>query len=261
MAISKKRDAINEIFKELYEKSPQKKVLEFNNETVKEVTGKKFRNQFDATKFETSEKRPELLKKHGFFIIHLGKGNHAFVKGEGYHKFEQIKDVIKWKAPMSVIDAISDSEAQSISTAFNDKIIHDFLFGDTNKEILVHTARRSRVSYRVKINGETLETDKLQIELDGIFETKDTIATVEAKNQDHGEFEIRQLFSVMKYFEIKKCLIPKKIRHLFLIRIKKRGESYFKIYEYEFMDTENPNSIKLVKCKKYDLSQFTSHSL
>jgi hypothetical protein len=98
----------------------------------------------------------------------------------------------------------------------------------------------------------------LQIEMDGIYETENTIASVEVKNTEHKDFEIRQLFVAMKYFEMlkDKGTIPKevKIRQLFLIRFKKRQENYFELYEYEFTDKSNPNSIKLVKCKRYNIS-------
>ncbi len=255
--ISEKRKAINKIFKDLRDASPDSNVLEFDNNKVKEVTGTLFRNQFDATKFDSYKALPNLLKENGFFIVHLGKGRHAFVKGEGFHKFEKIKEIIDWDlSTKSYIDKISQSEAQSASTAFNDQIVHDFIFGDIKKDVLVHTARRARVSYNFNINKTSLRADTLQIEIDGLFESKDTIATVEVKNVEHEDFEIRQLFSAMKYFEMlkEKKEIPEnvKIRHLFMIRIRKKDKNYFKVYEYKFTDKEDPNSIKFVKCKRYN---------
>ena len=148
--VSVKRDVIHTIFTKLKSENPNRKSYEFNNEKVKAISGTTFMNQFDATKFDSSKLLPEILKNEGFFIVHLGKGKHAFVKGEGYHKFEKISDIKKWKITKSVIDNISDSEAQSASTAYNEGIIQDFLFGDKNKKLKVHTARRSRTSYNFK---------------------------------------------------------------------------------------------------------------
>ncbi len=90
--MSKKREAINKIFQRHYSKKSGNDMYEFHNDEVKEVTANSFRNQFDATKFDSSEKLPSLLKENGYFIIHLGNGKHAFVKGEGFHKLE-IKDI------------------------------------------------------------------------------------------------------------------------------------------------------------------------
>jgi len=259
--LSSKRKVIDTIFKELKQKYPKSNILNFHNDKVKEVSSRekiKFSNQFDATKFDSKRLLPISLQNENFFIVHLGKGEHAFVKGEGYHKLEPIKTIKEWDSGKSVIDPISKSEAQSASTAFNDKLIHDFLFGDKRRDIKLHTARRSRISYEFVINGMSLRTDKLQIEIDGIYESEEdkTIAIVEVKNQDHEDFEIRQLFSSMKYFE--KMLgwqIPNeyKIRILFMKRIQNKEQDTFRIYEYYFEDKFNPNSIKFIKSIEYNI--------
>jgi len=257
---SEKRIAINKIFEELHKKSPQSNVLRFDNNKVKEVTGVQFRNQFDATKYDSYKSLPHLLKKHGFFIIHLGQGEHAFVKGEGFHKFEEVTDIVDWdKFTENYMDKISKSEAQSASTAFNDQIIHDFLFDDINKDVLIHTARRAKTHYSFKIGYEKLDTGILQIEMDAVYECGDTIVPVEVKNIEHDDFEIRQLFSSMKYFEMwkEKGIIPQnmKIRLLFMIRVRKKEKNYYKMYEYRFKDKNDPNSIELIKCKKYKIKR------
>ena len=202
MAQSYKRDVIATIFNRLRNEYPKSAVLQFNNGEVKKVSGSDFGNQFDATKFDSLILLPKEVRENGFFIVHLGKGNHAFVKGEGYHKFEKIKTIKEWKSGTSAIDQTSESEAQSASTAFNDKMIHDFLFEDKHKDIKLHTARRAKISYECVINGILIKADKLQIEIDGIYELEEnkTIAVVEVKNKEYEDFEIRQLFSTMKYF-------------------------------------------------------------
>ena len=260
MVQSYKRDVIATIFNRLRKEYPKSSILKFNNEEVKKVSGSTFSNQFDATKFDSSILLPKEVKENGFFIVHLGKGNHAFVKGEGYHKFEKIKTIKEWNAGTSVIDLISESEAQSASTAFNDKIIHDFLSEDKKKDIKLHTARRARISYEYVVNGIPIQTDKLQIEMDGIYELEEdkTIAIVEVKNKEFEDFEIRQLFSTMKYFEkMMGWKIPNdyKIRLIFLVRIRGKKEDKFRIYEYSFVDKLNPNSIKFVKAVEYNITK------
>ncbi|MBS3056604.1 MAG: hypothetical protein J4473_04175 [Candidatus Aenigmarchaeota archaeon] len=90
----------------------------------------------------------------------------------------------------------------------------------------VHTARRSKVSFSFKVNSSKLHADKQQIEIDGIFETKSgMIVTVEAKNVEHEDFEIRQLFSIKKYFDI--------------------------------MDNEDINSIKFIQVVQYNINMKT----
>ncbi len=254
---SAKREVIHTIFSKLKVDNPGKNVYFFNNEKVKELSGSEFMNQFDATKFDSSHLLPESLRNEEFFIVHLGKGNHAFVKGKGYHDFEEVTDIKKWKITESVIDNISDSEAQSASTAYNEGIIQDFIFEDRNKKLKIHTARRSKTSYKFIVNNEELFTDGLQIELDGIFESENTIATVEVKNVEHDDFEIRQLFNHLKYFEKLKQekKIPNNyiIKTIFIVRIKKGANNFFRLYEYKFNDNQRLNSIELVKSRQYNI--------
>lgn len=255
MAVSKKRDSIDKLFHSLWEANKGKSVIRFDNTKLKEITrDTKFMNQFDATKFESAEKLPASLKEHGYFIVHLGKGNHAFVKGNGYHTFEKIT---KWKdmiAGRSVVDAIGFSEAGAISFAANEGIIQDFL---KEENLRIHTARRSRVSFKFKIKNEVLHADKQQIEIDGMFESRDgsMVAAVEAKNIDIEDFEIRQLFSIHHYFKYLKAAgkLPRdtKVRILFLVRKMEEKINLFKVFEYRFESDMNLNSIKLVKAIGY----------
>lgn len=256
MEVGEKRKVLDEIFQELKKKDPKGNILKFHNNLVKKISSDKFRNQFDVTKCDTPDLLPKSVVNAGYFIVHLGNGNHVFVKGEGYHKFEKINEIKKWKVKKSVIDDISESEAQSASTAFSNHIIHDFLFADKDIDLTLHTARRARVSYKFKVNGEWLDAQALQIEFDGIYEStdKETIATIEVKNKDNSSFEIRQLFSAMKYCEAK---IPKnyKIRLLFLVRNKTKKDDVFNLYEYRFKDKDELTSIEFVRAKSYQIEK------
>jgi len=257
---SKKRNSINILFNKLYEKSQKAKVIEFTNTELKIVTqDTKFMNQFDATKFDSSDLLPESLKQNGYFIVHLGKGKHAFVKGEGYHKFEKITKIKNIDVTKSVIDDAGNSEAGAVSFIYNEGIIQDFL---GIKDIKVHTARRSKVSFSFEVNGSNLHADKQQIEIDGIFETKDgMIVTIEAKNVEHADFEIRQLFSIKKYFDMlmEKGDIPKgtNLRLLFSVRLRNEKQNLCRLYEYKFTDNEDINSIKFVQAIQYSINTKT----
>lgn len=257
---SKKRNSINILFNKLYEKNPNAKVIEFTNIELKTVTqDTQFMNQFDATKFDSSDLLPESLKRNGYFIVHLGKGKHAFVKGEGYHKFEEITKMKNMNVSKGVIDEIGNSEAAAVSFIYNEGIIQDFL---GVKDLKVHTARRSKVSFSFKINGSKLYADKQQIEIDGIFEIKDEmIVTVEVKNVEHADFEIRQIFSIKKYFDMlmEKERIPRStnLRLLFLVRLRNEKQDICRLYEYKFADDEDMNSIRFVQAVQYNINLST----
>jgi hypothetical protein len=255
---SKKRLVISNIFNKLFSKKPNQNYYIFDNSMVKEESLKvKFSNQFDATKYDSMKLLPPVLKEKGYFIIHLGKGNHAFVKGKGYHTFEPIQETVDWPIKMSIFNKIGTSEASTVSDAFNTRIIHDFIFGDVKKELFVHTARRSKTSFDLEFDGDTLHADKLQIEIDGFYESEDTVVCVEAKNIEHEDFEIRQVHSTMIYFYNfqKEGIIPKNynIRFLFIVRVIGKIEDSFRIYEYKFDDVKKLDSIKLIKNKQYNV--------
>lgn len=255
---SRKRDSIDILFKTLYDKNPKQNVIRFSNAELKVITqDTKFMNQFDAVKFDSYAKLPDTLKAKGYFIVHLGKGNHAFVKGNGYHKFENISDIRDITTDGGLLDKIGESEAGAISFIYNSGIIKDFLGVENLK---VQNARRSKVSFKFKVNGSELFADKQQVEIDGIFETdQGVIVAVEAKNTDYSDFEIRQLFSMKKYLDmlIEKGSLPKntKVRLLFFVRLRNNKENLCKIYEYRFTDNEDLNSIKFVRSIEYKIKQ------
>lgn len=254
MENGEKRKVLDTIFSDLINKHPDGNVLKFHNNLVKSVSADKFRNQFDVTKCDTPKLLPKTVLEKGYFIVHLGLGEHAFVKGEGYHDFEKIRKIKEWTIEKSVLDEISQSEAQSASTAFNNKIIHDFLFGDTKINLQLHTARRAKITYDFKVGGEKLTAKSLQIELDGVYESsdKETIATIEVKNKDNECFEVRQLYSAMRYCE---QMIPNnyKVRLLFLVRIKDKNRDLFNLYEYKFRDKNELTSIEFVDAVSYHI--------
>ena len=256
LGYSVKRNVISSAFEEVKKNSKYLNTYYFNNQLIKQLSGSKFSNQFDATKFDSKKLLPDKVKNEGFFIVHLGKGKHAFVKGEGYHKFESIPTKRDWKPSYNVISKLGESEASTSSELFNYKIIHDFLGLSDKSDLFVHTARRTRVTYDFIVDPDIhLKAISLQIEIDAFFETLNEIITVEVKNGDREDFEIRQLFSAMKYMEskIKSGGIPEKyvIRHLFVVRQKVNDGYIFRIYEYVFTDKDRLNSIKLIKSVEY----------
>lgn len=256
---NKKQQVIREIFEEKREQYTKSEVIPFDNNKVKEVSTKVgFKNQFDATKFDTHDLLPDCLKQEGYFITHLGNGNHAFIKGIGYHYFEPIQKRKIWNLSKSIISILGSSEADIISTIYNKKIIHDFLFNDSNIDLEIHTSRRSKIPCEFWVGNHKLCASNLQVEIDSLFEGSDTIASGEVKNNNYTNFEIRQIYSSMRYLNrfYKMGDIPKKYKlsHLFIQRErKKKNKSIYCIYEYEFKDWKRMDSIKLVKNIQYDI--------
>ncbi len=83
-----KQDVITEIFRLCRDR----RNFIFDNALVKQVCKRHgFGNPFDVTKLDDTSRFPQILLDEDYFILHLGKGGHKFVKGisNGFHVFER----------------------------------------------------------------------------------------------------------------------------------------------------------------------------
>lgn len=256
--LGKKLKTLEILFNERYNKKPNASYYTFTNDDVKDACIQtKFKNPFDVTKVDSIYDLPKIMREKGYFMFHLGGGTHAFIMGNGYHEFETISKANSITFPVKprIVDNLGESEAGALSFIFNKGIIHDFL-GVNNFTLNINIARRSRVTFDFKIGDKKLHIAGQQIEIDGIFDTEDgMIATVEAKNKANKDFEIRQLFMVQKYFDMlaENKYIPEKIRLRILFLVKLQHQKIYRLYEYKFLDSDDMNSIRLVKAKEYHI--------
>ena len=254
---NKKKKVITEIFKICKDKS----YFTFDNKLVKQISEKySFKNPFDATKFDNINKLPDILIKEDFFIIHLGEGNHKFVKGtkKGYHKFEKIynKDVFEWKYRKSILNEYDTSESNIISVANNQRIIHDFLYADIVANPKVYNSKRTKISFSYNIGTEKIIVKNLQMEIDFIMELNNIITIFEGKNRFVPDFAVYQIFIPSKYFTILKYkdkLSIDSINACYILREKQEGSSMLRLYQYIFENEEDMSSIKLIKNAQYNL--------
>lgn len=128
----------NEVLTTLFKSCQQKHDYIFHNDLVKDIARKVgFGNPFDATKIDNKNKLPEILLENDYAVIHLGNGNHQFIKGieKVYHDFEPIESTLQWNYKKSILNEYNSSESNILSVANNQRILHHFLFGkDTEFE-------------------------------------------------------------------------------------------------------------------------------
>jgi hypothetical protein len=117
------------------------------------------------------------LLENDYAVIHLGKGNHKFIKGidKLYHKFEPIEETLQWQYKRSILNGYNTSESNALSVANNQRILHHFLFGKDTEFDDIDILKRPKTYFphRTKTNlsycfGEDLKVDleKIQIEID-----------------------------------------------------------------------------------------------
>ncbi len=233
----------------------------FDNELVKSVS-KDFGvgNPFDVTKLDTTEKFPQELLDEDYFILHLGQGKHMFVKNvaKGFHKFEPIdeKDVFRWKYRKSVLNEFDTSESNILSVAFNQRIIHDFLYEDIIAGPKMYGARRTKASFEFKMGNKKIETNNVQMEIDLTTEYNGIVTIFEGKNNFPRDFAVYQIYyPFLYYFNLKRenKLPISDINCCYVLRKKEKKDSVIRIYNYTFEKPFSPESIKLVKSAQYNL--------
>ncbi len=264
--MSKKEQVITELFK-ICEK---RKKYVFHNDLVKEISKKyNFGNPFDVTKIDNKAKLPTILKENDYAIIHLGNGNHKFVKGikNVYHDFEPIKKEIKWKYKKSMLNLYNTSESNILSVANNQRILHDFLFGkdtefddiDISKRPKTYFPHRTKTSFSYNIGKNiTIELEKIQIEIDLTIEYSGTVGIFEAKNGKLDSFAVYQIYHPFLYYHKAKKDIDinkklKKIICVYLVRTVKEDINYLNLWAYTFSNPYDISTIKLLKSATYKL--------
>lgn len=252
-----------ELLEDLYKYCQRKHNYIFDNDLVKKFCKKhNFKNPFDVTKLDNTSLFSEIMLKNDVFILHIGKGNHKFVKGinNAYYKFETIKDtgIINWKYRKSMLNEYDTSESNILSVASNQKIIHDFLYHDIVASPKVYNSRRTKASFKYKIGTETVVMDKVQMEIDLTMELNGVVTIFEGKNNFPKDFAIYQIYHPFLYFSKIKSenkLPIDQITCCYVLRKRNKDSSIIRLYNYNFKNTNDISSINLINSAEYRLTQ------
>ncbi len=255
--MGKKQDVITKVF----EHCEKENNYIFNNNLVRTIAKKVgFGNPFDVTKLDDTKKFPDILLKKDYFIIHLGKGYHKFVKGikNGFHKFEPIdtNNVFEWKYRQSILNDFDTSESNILSVGFNQRIIHDFLYDDIVANPKMYGSRRTKTTLSFFIGKEKINAESLQMEIDLTTEYNGNVTVFEGKNNFPVNFATYQIyFPFLYYVKLKKenKLPINNVNCCYLLRKRVKENSVIKIYQYTFDDPEDITSIRLIKNAQYNL--------
>ena len=243
--IFKDNDILNHNFDELpfvlNAEDIKKSVQDFKKTTEKEV-----RVLCTQTKREDV---PKIMQDNNLFLLPIKNGKYVLVKGEGYLDIPEIdsklilhKRKVAWKVETS---EIGDSEMQHIDYAYIMSIIRTF----TKDNSLLQTIRGRKYTpkFTFQVNKQIIKVEGVQTEVDVGYEGENQIILIEAKNSRTKNTIIRQLYYPFRQWSTR--IKTKKVRNIFF---EKRGDEYM-LWEYEFKDKNDYNSIKLVKSAKYIL--------
>ncbi|MFA6252337.1 MAG: hypothetical protein WCX74_02975 [Candidatus Paceibacterota bacterium] len=218
----------------------KKSVQGFKNTSEKEVR--------ILCKMDTRESVPKIMKERGLILLPVKNKFYVIVKGEGYVDIPDIKgeaEVYKTKLGFNLdTTKIGNSEMQHLDFAYASSLIRTFM--EDPSLVLTIRGRKYTPEFTFKIGDNTVETKGVQTEVDAGYEGKDKVVLIEAKNSSTKNTIIRQL-----YYPYRQWSEHTK-KKVFLLFFEKRIDEYL-IWQYEFTDKNNYDSIKLVKAKKYKI--------
>lgn len=194
--------------------------------------------------------RPQIFKDKGLFILPKHNGSYYVVKGEGYVDVPDITSPIKdyhKKLDFDLISSeIGDSEMQHLDYAYANSLIRTFM----NDESLVLTIRGRKYTptFTCRVNNFKLEISSVQTEVDAGYEGRDKIVLIEAKNTANTDTIIRQLYFPYRQWQDQ---TGKRVYPLFFEKRMINNERIYYIWQFEFTDKDDYNSIRLVKSDRY----------
>lgn len=216
-----------------------------------------FREARLMTKFDHSNNRPDLFKENNFSILPVTRGSYIIAEFDAYKSFEKDHTLpiehLRFPEHFQSIDFENiTSEATAINCAYVSGIFSDFL--DEEELTPTVSGRMSSKSFDFSISGPNssiqMNINNSQVEIDGGYEGLHSLSLIEAKNALSSDFLVRQLYYPYRLWESK---VSKTVRPIFLIYT----NGIFHLYEYRFEDTNNYNSLSLIKQKRYSLEEQT----
>lgn len=221
-------------------KDIKKSVQDFKNTSEKEVR--------ILCKMDTRESVPEIMRKNGLILLPVKNKFYVIVKGEGYVDIPDIQgeaEIYNTKLDFDLdTTKIGNSEMQHLDFAYASSLIRTFM-GDPSL-VLTIRGRKYTPEFTYKIGNTTIETKGVQTEVDAGYEGKDKVVLIEAKNSSTKNTIIRQLYYPYRQWS------EYTTKKVFLLFFEKRLDEYL-IWQYEFVDKNNYDSIKLVNSKKYKI--------
>ncbi|MFA5014969.1 MAG: hypothetical protein WC549_05455 [Actinomycetota bacterium] len=199
-------------------------------------------------KQDSREGRPAIFQKHNLFLLPVKNGYYNIIKGEGYVDIPEIKEEITLyssKLDFQLDTAIiGDSEMQHLDYAYASSLIRSFM----NDPSLVLTIRGRKYTpyFKFLVCKQLIKVSSVQTEVDAGYEGKDQVVLIEAKSFRSKNVIIRQLYYPFRQWQDH---TRKKVITLFFN--KDPDEDVYSIWQFEFEDPKNYNSIKLVRSEKF----------
>ena len=211
---------------------------------------KEFREPRLMTKFDHKVNLPAIFAANNLSILPITRGDYIISSFSAYKEFDEPStDVQKISIPahiQSLMPQFLVSEAIALNCANACGILNDFLEDD--ELVPTVSGRMSSGGFRFNIDTafgtKCITVNNSQIEIDAAYEGIHYLSLFEAKRDLSDDFLIRQLYYP---FRVWSCRVTKTVKPVFLIF----SNGVFNLYQYQFDNPQNYNSLHLVKQKNY----------
>lgn len=197
-------------------------------------------------KQDTRESRPQIFIDNGLFLLPVKNGVYVIVKGEGYIDIPPITeetDVYESKLDFALdTSKVGDSEMQHIDFAYASSLIRNFM--DDESLVLTIRGRKYTPEFSFFVGKHKITAKGVQTEVDAGYEGREQVVLVEVKNSSVTNTIIRQLFYPFLQWQ---AHTAKKVNLLFF----EKNDNEYHIWEFEFKNPKDYNSISLVKSSKF----------
>lgn len=197
-------------------------------------------------KQDSRESRPQIFTDNKLFILPTKNGYYSIIKGEGYVNIPEItsapivyNSALDFKLDSSII---GDSEMQHLDFAYASSLIRTFM--EDSSLLLTIRGRKYTPEFSFKVGNARINVNSVQTEVDAGYEGRDKIVLIEAKNSIVNNTIIRQMFYPFRQW---KSCTDKDVLLLFF----EKAENIYNIWQYEFENDDDYNSIKLIRSEKY----------
>ena len=201
-------------------------------------------------KQDSREDRPNVFIENNLFILPKHNGSYYIIKGEGYVDIPDIKsDIISYNKKLDFelkSSSIGNSEMQNLDFAYANSLIRTFIEDPTL--VLTIRGRKYTPKFSFNVGNSEITIESVQTEVDAGYEGKDKIVLIEAKNSQTTNTIIRQLYYPYRQWQIN---TGKKVVPIFFEKRNINNENIYYIWQYDFKDEKDYNSIYLVKSARY----------
>lgn len=211
---------------------------------------KEFREPRLMTKFDHKVNLPDIFTANNLSVLPITRGDYIISSFSAYKEFDEPNaDVQRISIPahiQSLMPQFLVSEAIALNCAHACGILNDFLEDDE----LVPTVSGRMSSGEFGFDIDTafgtkyVTVNNSQIEIDAAYEGIHYLSLFEAKRDLSDDFLVRQLYYP---FRVWSSRVIKTVKSVFLIF----SNGVFNLYQYQFEDPRNYNSLHLIKQKNY----------